>query len=329
MPSPVTQWVRPTSPTTWQIGSLVCEALTDPAPSDSIATWEESDLTYVLRAQRDNELVSSPETLPSDDPIGMVSAVWKIGQEAFCKAKLWSPGIEAESDVIAFVKDVAPQICVPEVIHSWIEEERSFLMIRRIKGSTLRDVWASLSPAQRDSTVTKVAKYCDILAQNTSPIMSSVTGGVLNESYLSEADAGLVGPLTREESVERFSIEGAPCPTPDSDFHLYHPNLGPGNIIMSEDGDIAGVIGWGDAGYYPRFWIATKPSVSPRLDLSPPVEGFADGDWRKRLRIELEKWGYPQCSGWYMQWSSVALKAKQVRLQEALRASIRSMPLNM
>jgi len=56
---------------------------------------------------------------------------------------------------------------------------------------------------------------------------------------------------------------------------------------------VAGIIDWEAAGYYPQFWVATKPSVSPGLDFYPPIAEFKDFEWRKRLRTELETLGYP------------------------------------
>ena len=74
---------------------------------------------------------------------------------------------------------------------------------------------------------------------------------------------------------------------------------------MSDDGRVAGILDWEAAGYYPGFWIVTKPSVSPGLDFCPSVVGCKDFEWRKRLRIEFEKLGYPQAAEWFMKWISL------------------------
>lgn len=229
--------------------------------------------------------------------------VWAIGRHVLCKVKTWHTDMESEENTINFVRKIAPQISTPEVIHAWTERDRSFLFLRRIEGSTLRDAWASLSPSQRVSIVKTVAMYCDLLAQNTSRILKSVTGKPLLEPYLALSnDPGLLGPLSHEDCRRHFSAPSAECPMLGEDFHFYHPDLGPGNIITSDDGTIAGILDWEAGGYYPRFWIATKPSVSPGLDFCPPVAESEDFEWRKRLRMELETLGFPQASGWYMKW---------------------------
>ena len=233
---------------------------------------------------------------------GSSSAVWAIGRQAFCKVKAWNSDMESEDNTISFVKKIAPQIPTPEVIYAWNDQDRSFLILRRIEGSTLRDAWVSLSPSQRDSAVRTIAIYCDLLAQNTSRLLKSVTGKPLLEPFLTPSGSGLLGSFTQEECMKYFSLSSAEGPTLGGEFHFYHPDLGPGNIVVSDDGTVAGILDWEAAGYYPRFWIATKPSVSPGLDFDPPLAEFDDFEWRRCLKMELEVWGYPQASGWYMKW---------------------------
>lgn len=212
--------------------------------------------------------------------------------------------MESEDKTIAFVKKIAPQISTPEVIYTWTDHDRSYLILRRMEGSTLRDAWASLSLSQRHSVVKTIATHCDLLAQNTSQMLGSATGRPVLEPYLSPSNSGLLGLLTHKECERYFSAPSDGCPTIGRDFHFYHPDLGPGNIMVSDDGRVAGILDWEAAGYYPAFWIATKPSVSPGLDFDPPIADLDDFEWRKCLRMELERWGYPQAAEWYMKWES-------------------------
>ena len=280
--------------------------------TDAVAAWEEDECTYILRNKEDREIALASFGESSDElrlvhTGGTGSAVWTIGRDAFCKVKVLIPGQESEDKTIAFVKKVAPQITTPEVIYAWTEHDRSFLVLRRIQGSTLRDAWASLSLSQRGSMVKTIAGHCDLLAKNTSKTLCSITGKPVLEPYLTLSDdADLVGLLTRKECEESFSSASLECPPLGEDFHFYHPDLGPGNIIVSDDGRLAGILDWEAAGYYPAFWISTKPSVSPGLDFCPPVADCEDFEWRKRLRIELERMGYPRASEWFMKWRGLA-----------------------
>ena len=102
--------------------------------------------------------------------------------------------------------------------------------------------------------------------------------------------------------MRHFSLPSPDSPALEAELHFYHPDLGPSNIIISDDGSVAGIIDWEAAGYYPRFWIATKPAFGPGLDFDPPVAGFEDFEWRKSLRAELEHLGFPQAAVWWMEW---------------------------
>jgi hypothetical protein len=87
-------------------------------------------------------------------------------------------------------------------------------------------------------------------------------------------------------------------------IHLYHADLGPGNIIIGPDNGIAAVIDWESAAFYPLFWICTKPSVSPGLNFDPSIPGVEDGEWRK-LKGRLEECGFPGFADRYMRWSGL------------------------
>ena len=308
MPLFLKESIKQIGPNSWLIGSLVCERTNTKRPDDAIAAWEEDDYTYILRAPKDNDIASPPPTSVSDvieivHEGGTESVVWTIGRQVFCKVKIHIANQESEAHTINFVQKVAPQISTPAVIHTWTEHDRSFLLLTRIQGSTLRDAWIHLTPSQRTSAVETVARYCELLARHTSPTLRSVTGKPLLEPFLAISNFQLLGPLTHEDCMSHFSLPSPDCPALGAEFHFYHPDLGPSNIIISDDGSLAGIIDWEAAGYYPRFWIATKPAFAPGLDFDPSVAGFEDFEWRKRLRVELENLGFPQAVGWWVKWN--------------------------
>ncbi|KAL9025193.1 MAG: hypothetical protein Q9196_005941 [Gyalolechia fulgens] len=224
---------------------------------------------------------------------GTLSAVWQIGRRAFCKVHPWKPQMESEAATIAFVKKAAPYLCVPNVLHEWFDQDRSFLVVERLGTSTLNDAWSWLSSPQRNLAVETVAEYCRLMAMNISDTLSSATGKSVGEPYLDPLGSELVGPYTPDRCREAFSTPSAACPAP-AQFRFY--------IMVDDEGKVAGVIDWESAGYYPDFWIATKPSVSPGLDLCPATPGYAQTDRRKALKTELERLGFPQANGWFMEW---------------------------
>ena len=307
MPLYLKESVKQISQNSWLIGSMVCERTITERPDNVIAAWEEDQHTYILRTPKDNEIASPPLTELSDTVKivhegGSLSVVWTIGRQVFCKVKIHIPSQESEANTIHFVQKVAPQISTPDVIHTWTENDRSFLLVKRIPGSTLQDAWIHPTYSQRTSAVETVARYCDLLARHTSPTLRSVTGKPLLEPWLGGSSSGLIGPLTHQECMRHFSLPSPDSPDLEAEFHFYHPDLGPTNIIISDDGSVAGIIDWEAAGFYPRFWIATKPAFGPGLDFDPPVAGFEDPEWRRRLRAELENLGFPHAAFWWMKW---------------------------
>lgn len=302
---PIKESLQQVSPSCWRAGSMLIERDASTTSPDTIIEWTDEAITYRLRPS-ESQNKDSPFT-PISNVVklvhegGTLSAVWQIGLSAFCKVHPWNPHMESEAATIAFVKQAAPYVRTPNVIYEWFDEDRSFLIVERLGYSTLNHVWGSLSTSQRSLAVQTVAQYCQRMAMNTSHLLSSVTGKSVGEPYLDASGSELLGPLTPNQCREAFSTSSATCPALEQ-FHFYHADLGPTNIMVSEDGMVEGVIDWESAGYYPRFWIATKPSVSPGLDLCPAPPGCEEWDWRKSLKTELERLGFPQANTWFMDW---------------------------
>ncbi|TID24162.1 hypothetical protein E6O75_ATG02527 [Venturia nashicola] len=108
---------------------------------------------------------------------GTSAAAWKIG-DAYCKVKSYIPGMEYEADSINFVCSKVPTIPLPEVIHTWVDEElcRAFLILSQVKGKTLAECWHSLSSEQRTIIARTIASFCTLLAQNSESSLQSVAG---------------------------------------------------------------------------------------------------------------------------------------------------------
>lgn len=305
MQLPIRESLKQISPSCWRAGFVVIERDAIVSSPDTIVEWTDKDITCRLRPSGSHDKDSACAHASDDVRLvhegGTLSAVWQIGQRAYCKVHPWKPQMESEAATIAFVKQAAPYVRTPNVIYEWFDQDRSFLIVDRLGHSTLNDVWGSLSPSQRSLAVETVAQYCQRMATKTSHLLSSVTGKCVGEPYLDASGSELVRPLTADQCREAFTTSSAICPVLER-FHFYHADLGPTNIMVSEDGIVEGVIDWESAGYYPQFWIATKPSVSPGLDFCPAPSGCEQWDWRKALKTELERLGFPQANMWFMEW---------------------------
>lgn len=305
---PINESIRKVKPFCWQVGSMCIEqgpAISSPNDAIAVAQWVDGGVTYRLYPFQDTtESVQNPpisEEVKLVHEGGTLAAVWQIGQRAFCKVHTWEPHLESEATTIRFVKRTAPEVPVPNVIYEWFDQDRSFLIVERLGHCTVNDAWPSLSSLQREQTISTVGRYCQLLARNTSRTLSSVTGKPCLEPYLASSDSQVVGPLTFAQCQHHFHPSPTGCLLSEQ-FHFYHPDLGPTNIMMSKDGTVAGIIDWEAAGYYPEFWIATKPAVSSGLDFCPVPDGTPQWEWRKSLMIEMERLGYSQGKEWYMDW---------------------------
>lgn len=254
-----------------------------------MARWEDNnndDDVYYLREAADEDLEFSPENAFKDliYHAGTSSAVWAIGTNVICKVKTWCDGMEMESDTLAFLNAHFPHLPVPEVIFSWLDIKlnRTFLLLKRIEGQTLQSAWPSLSLEHRDKIATTMAQYCRDLATLQAPSFQSATGlGVLEpflNVYAERAHPSwkprLLGPLeagTFAKYLQRISTQPLPTTTTTTlqdTFHFYHADLGPTNILVSQDGALKGVLDWESAGFYPKFWISFKPYISAGFFLS-------------------------------------------------------------
>lgn len=149
----------------------------------------------------------------------------------------------------------------------------------------------------------EVATFCLDLASLTAERLQSVQGGPVVEPYLAHSGQNLLEPLSISESEAYFyRADLEPNPIIGNRFHFYHPDLGPGNIIITEQ-KVSAIIDCEAAGFYPHFWISTKPSVSPGLNFHPPISNVDEVEWRRKLRIKLQSYGFLRHAEWFLEWS--------------------------
>ena len=246
MHPPIKDSLQQLSLSCWRAGSLVIECDSTTNSSDTIAEWSDEGITWRIRPSNSND--PDQTFVPTLTPVklihegGTLSAVWQIGRRAFCKVHPWNTRLESEASTIAFVKQAAPYIRTPNVIHEWFDQDRSFLIVERLGHTSLNEVWGSLSTSQRTLAVQTVAQYCQKMAKNTSKVFSTVTGKCVGEPYLDASGSELVGPWTLEQCRQALCTSSAPCPAMDEDFHFYHADLGPTNIMVAQDGTVESII---------------------------------------------------------------------------------------
>lgn len=121
---------------------------------------------------------------------------------------------------------------------------------------------------------------------------------------------GWPGPFTAEELREhmREISEGVEPPEFGPDFHLFHNDMSPENVILSgtdepkEEGKshvhVAAIIDWAEAAFFPKFWISLRLTIPGGYFLYLSIEQMeTDRDqcaqYIRGLNRELENLGFP------------------------------------
>ncbi|KAI4129881.1 MAG: hypothetical protein LQ347_003596 [Umbilicaria vellea] len=263
---------------------MLCERIADgaSAPSDAITTWKDGHgVDYCLRPQTTR--LPLPEYDEANEPAipwNWSSGMFEIGHDVLVKVKyapLGWPTTEGQS--MRLVRERAPTVPVPEAIHYWIDREwdRYFVITRRVHGVSLDFVWFDLSSNDKGQVIDEIAAYTKTLAEIKSPLFQNADGSAVADARLLGDDPllrtydpnpnGWPGPLTAEELGDyiRTSSEGCEPLEIGPDFHFYHNDPSPGNIIVSgtdeaqTEGEshvhVAGIIDWERAAFFPKWWI--------------------------------------------------------------------------
>lgn len=177
---PITVSTARIGPHRWTLGSsTICERIgnSEAKPASALIDWQDGSDTFYLRSRTPNDLSGGDSEIDRMHVGGTSAAVWCLGENAFCKVHAWREGLELEANTIRFVEEMAPEVPVPEIIYSWIDHDlsRTFLITKRVKGQTLERVWPRLSARQRIEIAEGIARFCVILAANTSSRFETVT----------------------------------------------------------------------------------------------------------------------------------------------------------
>ncbi|KAF2806043.1 uncharacterized protein BDZ99DRAFT_102759 [Mytilinidion resinicola] len=263
---------------TWLIGGLVLHR--SPYLSDE-ATWNDDGDSSSYK------LTEAPVPLPSttslDSPYieliheaGDASAVWSIGNRAFCKNQ-------------------RPSFKTPKVLHHAFGNDRSYLFLQRLPGCTLDAAWPSLDQKWRLHYVSAVVNICKEMAGWKGHRLCGADNENIPEYFL-------VTPRGSDD----FSPLQAGCKAIGMDcsiFVFFHADLGPTNIIVEHEprsGQV-GIIDFEIAGYFPRGWIRTKFRISSGMDLSASATDYPTW-WRASVQKALGAHGFENHTQVWMEW---------------------------
>ncbi|KAI9047050.1 hypothetical protein LZ554_009124 [Drepanopeziza brunnea f. sp. 'monogermtubi'] len=98
--------------------------------------------------------------------------------------------------------------------------------------------------------------------------------------------------------------EEVACHCSRNDFVLYHPDLGPTNIMVTEDENhVSAIIDWEAAAYFPRFWVATRPASNWAFNLQGATPDEEKKGWSNLLVNALQAQGFHGLNKEFTKWS--------------------------
>ncbi|KAJ5179427.1 hypothetical protein N7492_002637 [Penicillium capsulatum] len=267
--------------------------LPDKIPTDQ-ACWSDSNGRHFVLSPVSEPLPDS-KPLAEDSPsisrvhaVDNQAAVWRAG-EAFIKAHHMDySNVTREHITLQFLKDRQPQgFEFPNIFYHFETGSRYFVIVSRVPGQLLEEVWPNLDETLRQYYVDKVAEICNCLAAWKGDIISGVDGHHLLERYLVKGNSKMADALSSQQLLKNCIEMSMDVST----LVFYHCDLGPTNILVNTSTGSLGIIDWELAGYVPIEWVRTKFRLSAGMDFNHGDED-SKRDWRRRVAQKLEKMGY-------------------------------------
>ncbi|RAL01400.1 aminoglycoside phosphotransferase family protein [Aspergillus ibericus CBS 121593] len=219
--------------------------------------------------------------------------VWSIGSDLILKERP-DEGPKAEVKILSELA-AHNDIPAPKLVRDWVDRDgRYFVLEERIDGQTLEEAWPSLSESQRLVIADQVVQVRNQLRKLTSTAIQGVDHGPCFPALLFfdykprgpfHSDAELWDALSRTlhdpprktfptKALESLKKRLPPC----EPYVLTHCDLNMGNIMV-KDGELAGILDWEYAAYYP-IWYEYVSAAWGWTDM--------DAEWKKLLRQRMD-----------------------------------------
>ncbi|GKZ79768.1 hypothetical protein AnigIFM56816_003974 [Aspergillus niger] len=214
--------------------------------------------------------------------------IWSIGSKVILKDR-GSNLPTSEVPNIQFVQEQT-SIPVPTVIESWEEREHTLILMRRIPGEPLSNVWSKLTTEEKERIAKQTAGYLQQLRTLQSDKIQCLGGRPVFSNFLFKNKGSNEvprGPFASDDELwaemERGLNEKIPeaarvrlrqCMPSAMPYTFTHGDLTNVNIMV-ENGELTGIVDWETAGYFPVWWEYVCTSV-------PDSE--EDREWKTLLR---------------------------------------------
>lgn len=216
-------------------------------------------------------------------------AAWEVGSQRIIKDRSsHPPNLEAWN--LRFIRENT-SIPIPVVIDDWIEQDRQFLITKRIPGTPLSEVWSTLSGKDKDSYAKQTVGYLHQLRSLCSTQIQCLNAQPVYSAFLFRDGYALPhGPLASDDELWNEMAKGLTNVPQDlqdclkqrmpaaQPYTFTHGDLTSKNIIV-QDGRVTGIVDWEGSGYFPVWWEYASTAI---------VDSQDDHSWKDRLRGHME-----------------------------------------
>lgn len=172
MEPPIEHSVKLIGSNRWALGyNFVCERAQGDV-QDALAVWKiKGEAYYVRKGDFEAEWKAGSIVEPLAPSTGP-SAVHLMGENMVCKIVSMIPNQPSEMEIKRFVRQIAPDIPIPEDYFYQFDEEweRAFFIMERIPGPTLAQVWNDISLQQMDKLVEELMDHILKMLEHTAPL---------------------------------------------------------------------------------------------------------------------------------------------------------------
>ncbi len=156
----------------WALGyNFVCERVQGDV-QDALAVWKINGEAYHVRKGDFEAEWKAGSIVEPFAPSTGPSAIHLMGENVVCKIVSMIPNQPSEMDTKRFVRQIAPDIPIPDDYFYQLDEEweRAFFIMERIPGPTLAQVWNDISLQQMDELVTELLGHVLKMLEHTAPM---------------------------------------------------------------------------------------------------------------------------------------------------------------
>ncbi|KAF8574775.1 kinase-like protein, partial [Ramaria rubella] len=146
---------------------------------------------------------------------------------------------------------------VPSVLSILRRGNTTYIVTQYVKGRVLSDMWSLLDEIQRESIISQLKVYIELMRSEKSPSkrICSVRGDKILDNRLYSNECGPFESYKEFNTMLLSGIDEVPRGYLDKNRKIVftHGDLAPHNIIV-RNGTIVSIIDWEFSGWFPEHW---------------------------------------------------------------------------